>query len=239
MTNLISKETLENELYTKVENTLVVNDTKTPLKPKQITHILSRTPKEHIQTRPGKGGGTFKFVSGVYIKKKLNYIFGFNWNFEIKKFDILQDQVLVFGRLTVKIWNEEKKDWDEIVKEQFGRADIKKYKDTHKKAGEPIDIGNDLKAGATDALKKCASELGIAGDVYGENEFRDIVAEIKSEVKGNEMLAEVEKLIEQAETEEQLNAIYMKFKNEKLGKGFYELIQIKRQEIIDENEKES
>ena len=37
-----------------------------------------------------------------------------------------------------------------------------------------LDYGNDLKAATTDALKKCASELGIASDIYGANEFKEI-----------------------------------------------------------------
>ena len=35
-------------------------------------------------------------------------------------------------------------------------------------------MGNDLKAATTDALKKCASELGIASDIYAPNEFKAI-----------------------------------------------------------------
>ena len=37
-----------------------------------------------------------------------------------------------------------------------------------------MDLGNDLKAATTDALKKCASELGIASDIYAPNEFKSI-----------------------------------------------------------------
>ena len=40
-----------------------------------------------------------------------------------------------------------------------------------------LDYGNDLKAAATDALKKCASELGIASDIYGSEEFKEIKKE--------------------------------------------------------------
>jgi hypothetical protein len=42
---------------------------------------------------------------------------------------------------------------------------------------QPLDYANDLKAAATDALKKCASEIGIANDIYGKNEFREISSE--------------------------------------------------------------
>lgn len=57
-----------------------------------------------------------------------------------------------------------------VVKEQFGRADIKFKRDSK----DMVDYGNDLKAATTDALKKCAAELGIASDVYGKNEFKEI-----------------------------------------------------------------
>ena len=66
----------------------------------------------------------------------------------------------------------------EIVKEQFGGSDIKTYskdvmdksgKVLHK-AGESIDIGDDYKAMATDAKKKCGTELGMFLDIYGPRE---------------------------------------------------------------------
>ena len=36
-----------------------------------------------------------------------------------------------------------------------------------------LDFGNDLKGAATDSMKKCASMLGIASDVYGKAEFKE------------------------------------------------------------------
>ena len=40
------------------------------------------------------------------------------------------------------------------------------------KDGEKLlDFGNDLKAAATDAKKKCASELGLFADVYAREDF--------------------------------------------------------------------
>lgn len=53
---------------------------------------------------------------------------------------------------------------------QNGRADIK-YK---KGSTEALDLGNDYKASATDCLKKCASKFGIASDIYGREEFKEI-----------------------------------------------------------------
>ena len=116
-------------------------------------------------SRPGKGGGEFDYVTGTYIKKVLNYTFGFQWDFEIKEHGEKGNMVWVLGKLTIKDNNGKPR----IIKEQFGRADVKQ-----KKTGGDLDFGNDLKAAATDALKKCASELGIASDIYGKNEFKEI-----------------------------------------------------------------
>ena len=82
----------------------------------------------------------------------------------------------------------------EIIKMQFGRADIKFKKDTK----EPMDLGNDLKAATTDALKKCASELGIAGDIYGTNEFKEI--QVISESEQSDIEKAQRKIIEALDT---------------------------------------
>jgi len=154
-----------------------------PIKEKQLLFILQRTPKQHIYQRKAKGGGYWDYVTGVYVKKVLNYCFGWMWDFEIKEHGKEEDLVWVLGRLTIK----NQKGEVMIVKEQFGRADIK-FKNEYKtikgqkvkvKTNKPLDYGNDLKAAATDALKKCASELGIASDVYGKQEFQEIQKEDK------------------------------------------------------------
>jgi hypothetical protein len=155
---------IEKDFYEEEKNELSM--TTTPISKDQMLKIFQRTPNEHIYSRPAKGGGQWTFVTGVYVKKILNYVFGFLWDFEIKDKGREGDQVWVLGRLTIK--NEQGVAM--IVKEQFGRADVKFKKGTE----IPIDYGNDLKAASTDALKKCASELGIASDIYGKNEFKEI-----------------------------------------------------------------
>ncbi len=149
----------------------------------QILHITQKTPLSHVYTRPAKGGGTWDYVTGDYVKKVLNYAFGWLWSFEIKDKGREGDLVWVLGKLTVELPNGKK-----IIKEQFGRADIKMKKGTQ----TPLDYGNDLKSASTDALKKCASELGIASDIYGKNEFK----EIKSEVIAEKSLATSQQKLE-------------------------------------------
>jgi hypothetical protein len=136
---------------------------KTWLSERQVVKMVQNTPPQHIYTRPGKGGQRWSYVTGNYVEKVLNYTFGWNWDFEVQSHGKEQDMVWVLGKLTVK---DDK--GHTITKSQFGRADIKFKKDTK----IMLDFGNDLKSATTDALKKCASLLGIASDVYGKTEIK-------------------------------------------------------------------
>lgn len=136
---------------------------KTWISEKQVLKVIQKTPPQHIYKRKGKGGQMFDYVTGTYVTKVLNFVFGWNWDFEIITHGEKNDQIWVQGKLTVK---DDK--GHTITKSQFGRADVKFLKGTNK----PVDFGNDLKAASTDALKKCASMLGIASDVYGKMEYR-------------------------------------------------------------------
>src|SRR5205085_662824 len=55
-----------------------------------------------------------------------------------------------------------------IVKTQFGGAEIKRHA-SGPRSGRPLSIADDYKAAASDALKKCASLLGIGLDLYGRD----------------------------------------------------------------------
>jgi recombination DNA repair RAD52 pathway protein len=122
----------------------------------QLTFITQKTPNQFIKTRPGPGGQQMSYVEVGYVINLLNQVFGFDWDFKISDQQIGKKQVWVRGELTVRL-----KDHS-ITKSQFGGADIKANRST----GEPISVADDLKAAASDCLKKCASMLGIAGDIY-------------------------------------------------------------------------
>lgn len=130
----------------------------------QLKFMLGGTPKKHIYSRPAKGGGTWDYVTGTYIKKVLNYVFAWDWDFEVVEHDVKGETIYVLGKLTVRSKG------NSVTKMQFGRADIKYRRGTK----EYLDYGNDLKSATTDALKKCASELGLASDIYGKEEFKEI-----------------------------------------------------------------
>jgi len=156
---------MSNALATIEEKDLALVDNNL-LNGNQLAQLLKATPKQYVRTRPAKGGGTWDYVTSGYVKKVLNLMFGWDWDFEIIS-EIIQleaKQVIVKGKLVCRT------NGRVITKMQYGRQDVKFRKGT----SEPLDLGNDMKGAASDCLKKCASELGIAADIYNKEEFREI-----------------------------------------------------------------
>ncbi|MBU6501148.1 MAG: hypothetical protein KGI72_04965 [Patescibacteria group bacterium] len=141
----------------------------------QILRTLQRTPPHHVYQRPAKGGGTWQYVTGVYIKKCLNYTFGWMWSSTVLDIREKHGQVCATIRLTIH-----KPDGSELLhKDDIGKKDIIMRKGTT----EPLDYGNDEKAAVTDGLKRCAAQFGFASDIYGKNEFKEISVEELTESK--------------------------------------------------------
>lgn len=172
-----TREISEKEL-TKAGSNLMTAD--------QLDAIFSRTPSRHLYKRKGRGGKEFTYVKGSYIKKVLNYLFGWDWDFVILWEKQTDNDIVVKGQLVCRSRDKT------IVKTQYGGAKIKFMKT--KDGIMPVDLGDDYKAAATDSLKKCASELGIASDVYSDEEFVEL--NVMSEQQVNDEIAELqEKLL--------------------------------------------
>lgn len=129
----------------------------------QVDFLLQRTPKQEIKMRQGRGGMHFAYVEHGYVTERLNLVFGFNWDFDIFDKQMLEDEVIVEARLTVRTPGGQT-----IVKTQFGGAEIKRHA-SGPRSGRPLSIADDYKAAGSDALKKCASLLGIGLDLYGRD----------------------------------------------------------------------
>lgn len=171
---------MENQLAIITESDLSFVDNNA-LNAKQLGHILKSTPAQYVKQRPAKGGGTWEYVTGGYVKKCLNLMFGFDWDFEILEDKIIHGEAIVKGRLTCRSGGRT------IIKTQYGNKDIMCKKGTD----NPLSIGNDLKAAATDCLKKCAAEIGIAADIYNKEDFRPIIVQEDSDT-----LVQIKNLIE-------------------------------------------
>ena len=166
----------------------------------QLALLMKRTPDKFVRNRPAKGGGTWTYVSGGYIRKVLNLMFGWDWDFEVLSEVVQANQVIVKGKLTCRV------NGRAIVKTQFGCKEIMYKRGTQ----DPLNLGNDYKAAATDALKKCAADIGIASDIYGKDEFREISVNTESaeETHNAKEKERVTKHILQCTNEDELLQVY-------------------------------
>ena len=110
-----------------------------------------------IKQREGNFGKVLDYIEGHAIIQRLNDAFEAEWSFSILKHEVLEktDEVIVLGQLRA----------GDVVKTQFGSSKITRARES----GEPISLADDLKAAATDCLKKCATLLGIGLHLYNGN----------------------------------------------------------------------
>src|ERR1700716_4258153 len=101
-----------------------------------------------------RGGVEVTFISGEQVVRRLNEVLGVSgWSFRILRHDINPeaDEAWALGELVAEIGERT------VVRQQFGSQKIRRSRST----GAPLDLGFDLKGASTDAMKKCASLLGV------------------------------------------------------------------------------
>lgn len=143
------------------------------------------------------------YISGDTVTRLLNKAFLYRWSFEVVETRVVQSQakknetstqgsvVQVHGRLTVPGWG---------VREQWGSQPLVGGSDVQEHA---------FKSAATDAMKKCASLFGIALDLYGKENFDELLVSpidyltddvvFLEKLKQKQIKAREEKLKEKAE----------------------------------------
>lgn len=163
----------------------------------QLKKIRHSTPASMVYKRPAKGGGTWKYVKSADVILALNTTFGGFWDFSIitdeataLEMAVKTKSVVVRGRLTIT----NPSTGVSVTREQYGRKDVAFKKGTN----EPMDFGNDMKAAASDALKKCASQFGLFNDIYRDNELVEIkiVSNEEKEDPESTISEKVKKVIE-------------------------------------------
>ncbi len=110
---------------------------------------------DQIKQRKGSFGDQLDYIEAATVIQRLNDCFDAEWMFEISEHRILEQEVLVLGRLTAR----------GISKSQFGKSKITRARDDQ----SIISLGDDLKAAASDSLKKCATLFGIGLHLYLDN----------------------------------------------------------------------
>lgn len=125
--------------------------------------LVSKLPKTLVepfdQKLIKKNYQGFDYVSPSEYRKLLNDTFGSMWSFEILNYQILNDNVVVHGRLTIYV-----QDGDrvfEIKKDGIGASMVSKT------------VSFALKSAKSTALKNACLELGVGLDMY-ENDIDDM-----------------------------------------------------------------
>ena len=116
---------------------------------------MQKTAEINIKERKGPKGVMLRYVDTAYMTTALNWATLMDWDFEVveTREDTIDKKrhISVLGCLTVHTT-----DGKIIVKQQWGSQVLK----------VGMEMGDALKAAASDSMKKCASMLGIAADVY-------------------------------------------------------------------------
>jgi hypothetical protein len=110
---------------------------------------------QELRQREGHNGQVFDYIEAHAVIGRLNQALRSNWSFEITEHQVREDldEAIVLGRLTTS----------GISKTQFGSSRLSRERE----GGVLICLGDDLKAAASDALKKCATLLGVGLHLYG------------------------------------------------------------------------
>ena len=122
---------------------------------KRLIAVMS-TDKQYIRTKKGRSGRDEQYVTISYVIHCLNFVSGFEWSVTVDKIEERSNEIIADVTLSIKINGQ----W--INKSHTGNNIINKKQD-----GTTISIGDDRKSAISDAIKKAASLLGVAADVYG------------------------------------------------------------------------
>ena len=121
-----------------------------------ITEILERPfPAELHRSRRGSYGKDIVYVEVNHYIGRLNEAFESDWSFDILEHNIHDSEVVVVGRLNAA----------GLTKTAFGGSSIT----VARESGNVVSVADDLKAAASDALKKASSLLGIGLDLGVES----------------------------------------------------------------------
>ena len=116
---------------------------------------LLERPFAPAQIRQRKGrNGLLDYVEGHSVIQRLNEALDGAWSFEIVHHEVREEEVLVIGRLTA----------EGITKMAFGGSQVTRERES----GALISISDDLKSASTDAMKKCATFLGVGLHLYAD-----------------------------------------------------------------------
>lgn len=104
----------------------------------------------------------YRYVEGVAVIQRLNDVLGVeNWSFRrLGDPQQMNDETIVRGRLTVRIGGRES------CREDFGAHELTRRRSD----GTVVSHSDTLKAAATDCIKRCAHQMGVALHLYCDDD---------------------------------------------------------------------
>lgn len=118
----------------------------------QAKQVIERPlDKRRVKSRQGGQGMTFDYIPTEYAIQLLNEAFDYAWDSRVF-YQNATDACVIVG-VELKVWDAE---GNPISKQQFGSCNINRG----------VDIGSAFKGAASDGLKKCASQFGLALELY-------------------------------------------------------------------------
>ena len=138
-----------------------------------INKLNEQFTKQQVKSRRGPSGKRLEYIEAHAVIARLNHALESDWSFEIIEHQILEKEIVVVGKLTIL-------SEPVVTKTAFGSQNIKR----HQQSGEPLSIGDDLKAAASDALKKAATLLGVGLHLYNRDHQQPAKAHHGSDSSG-------------------------------------------------------
>jgi len=122
----------------------------------QSINVITRPlPHDKVKKRPGKAGMEFSYITPDFVIETLNEAFNFDWNTRLV-YQNMHDNVAVVGlELSVPSDGQSR-----VIKQQFGSCEVTRG----------LGVGEAFKGAASDALKKCATLLGLGLELYQSDE---------------------------------------------------------------------
>jgi hypothetical protein len=149
------------------EPTMSEDDDKKTAAPSTYERLSARFPTE-VHKRVNKGGGDQTYVPASDVIARLNDVLGVgSWAFRIVREGFTETEAWVLGELTA--WTAED---GKFSRQQYGNESI-----VMGKAQRPT--SDLLKKAGTDALKKCATLIGVALYLYDEDERNEVEQEMR------------------------------------------------------------
>ncbi len=124
-----------------------------------MTDIYAQLTEPFATFKDTRGGATFNYITGEQCISRLNTVLKpWNWSFKVLDHGIHveADECWVSAELTATFTVDGER--VTVTRQQFGSQKVKRSRST----GTPLDIGFDLKGATTDAMKKCATGIGVA-----------------------------------------------------------------------------